>query len=80
VEFEKALNLPRIGIKDDFFALGGDSIRVMVLEQLCPKLKLSTKMIYEKRTVEQIAEAVRNSVIAAPETDIHGGSFPLNQA
>ncbi len=78
--FEKALNLPRIGIKDDFFALGGDSIRVMVLEQLCPKLKLSTKMIYEKRTVEQIAEAVRNSVSAAPETDIHGGSFPLNQA
>ncbi|MBR4223826.1 MAG: non-ribosomal peptide synthetase, partial [Oscillospiraceae bacterium] len=55
--FEKALDLPRIGIKDDFFSLGGDSIRVMILEQLCPDLALSTKMIYEKHTVEELAEA-----------------------
>ena len=78
--FEKALNLPRIGIRDDFFALGGDSIRVMVLEKLCPKLKLSTRMIYEKRTVEKIAEAVRNASAETEKTDIYRDSYPLNQA
>ncbi|MBQ7641912.1 MAG: amino acid adenylation domain-containing protein [Acholeplasmatales bacterium] len=79
--FEKALNIPRIGIKDDFFLLGGDSIRVMVLEQLCPELKLSTKMIYEKRTVEAIAEAVKNNKEELDlNVDIYKDSFPLNQA
>lgn len=79
--FEKALNIPRIGIKDDFFALGGDSIRVMVLEQLCPELHLSTRMIYEKRTVEAIAKAVKeNKQDFDLNVDIYKDSFPLNQA
>ena len=78
--FEKALNIPRIGIKDDFFLLGGDSIRVMVLEQLCPELKLSTKMIYEKRTVEAIAKAVKENKEELLNVDIYKDTFPLNQA
>lgn len=79
--FEKALNIPRIGIKDDFFALGGDSIRVMVLEQLCPELQLTTKMIYEKRTVEAIAKAVKEGKKELElNVDIYKDSFPLNQA
>ena len=79
--FEKALNIPRVGIKEDFFALGGDSIRVMVLEQLCPELKLSTKMIYEHRTVEAIAKAVKEvKEDAVDDINIFEGAFPLNQA
>ena len=79
--FEKALNISRVGIKDDFFTLGGDSIRVMVLEQLCPNLNLSTKLIYEKRTVELIAKDIRNNEENENlNIDIYNDSFPLNQA
>ena len=55
--FEKALSVDRVGIDDDFFELGGDSIRVMEVQTLCPKLALSSRMIYENRTPKKIANA-----------------------
>lgn len=53
--FEQALGVERIGIDDDFFALGGDSIRVMKLATLCRELDLSTKLVYAERTPRAIA-------------------------
>ena len=55
--FEKALSVDRVGIDDDFFELGGDSIRVMEVQTLCPKLALSSRMMYENRTPKKIANA-----------------------
>ena len=55
--FEKALSVDRVGIDDDFFELGGDSIRVMEVQTLCPKLALSSRKIYENRTPKKIANA-----------------------
>lgn len=55
--FEKALSAEHVGIDDDFFELGGDSIRVMELQTLCPELTLSSQMIYVNRTPKKIAEA-----------------------
>ena len=78
--FEKALNIPRVGAKDDFFTLGGDSIRVMVLQQLCPQYDLSTRLIYEARTVEGIAKRLRSAEKAAQEIDAYGQAFPLTQS
>ena len=59
--FEKALSVDRVGIDDDFFELGGDSIRVMEVQTLCPKLALSSRMIYANRTPKKIADACAHS-------------------
>ena len=54
--FEKTLSVDHVGIEDDFFELGGDSIRVMEVQSLCPELALSSQMIYENRTPKNIAD------------------------
>ena len=53
--FEAALGADQVGIDDDFFALGGDSIRVMKLATLCPDLDLTSKLIYAAKTPRAIA-------------------------
>ena len=58
--FEKALNIDHVGIDDDFFELGGDSISVMEVQTLCPELLLSSRIIYAYRTPKMIAEAFAN--------------------
>ena len=59
--FEKALNIDHVGIDDDFFELGGDSISVMEVQTLCPELSLSSRIIYAYRTPKMIAEAFANT-------------------
>ena len=59
--FEKALNIDHVGIDDDFFELGGDSIRVMEVQTLCPELTLSSRLIYVNRTPKKIAEACEHT-------------------
>lgn len=50
------LGLERIGRKDDFFAVGGDSLRCIRLIDLCRhELPLDSKLVHEFRTPEQIA-------------------------
>ena len=58
--FAELFGLERVGIDDDFFLLGGDSIRVMQLQQLCEELPLTTKIISAGRTPRKIAAAVEN--------------------
>ena len=74
--FEKALSIDRVGIDDDFFELGGDSIRVMEVQTLCPELTLSSQMIYVNRTPKKIAEACAHTeqVNYALQND-----YPLSQ-
>jgi amino acid adenylation domain-containing protein len=74
--FEKALSIDRVGIDDDFFELGGDSIRVMEVQTLCPDLALSSQMIYANRTPKKIAEACAKTeqVNFAKQKD-----YPLSQ-
>ena len=45
-----------VGIDDDFFSLGGDSLRAMEVLAICDISGLSVQMIYEGRTVRRIAE------------------------
>lgn len=59
--FERCLGYNKIGVKDDFFMMGGDSIRVMKLQTLCPELSLSARIIYNNRTPRKIAEALENT-------------------
>lgn len=75
--FARALGLERIGIDDDFFALGGDSIRVMSLLQSCPTLALSSKTIYRERTVRRIASHAAGQ---RHETLPRQEDYPLSQS
>ncbi len=52
--FEKVLNLEKVGILDNFFEMGGDSIQAMMLS--CELNDISVDYIYEGKTPEKIAE------------------------
>ena len=81
--YAKVLGLERAGMRDDFFHLGGDSIRVMALQEMCGSLGISTRMIYECRTPEKLAERIRNtdmSTSAAQPGEVPSEPVPLNQS
>lgn len=59
--FAMVLNEEKIGINDDFFRLGGDSIKVMAIQKACPSMYVTAKMIYKGRTPAQIAALVRSA-------------------
>ena len=57
---EKVLDLDAntVGIQDDFFEIGGDSLKSMMLMTSAGVDGLSAKMIFTHRTAQRIAEAV----------------------
>ena len=59
--FAKVFKMERAGIDDDFFLLGGDSIKVMSLQQMSKGLALTSKLIYKGRTPRKIAELCRHA-------------------
>ena len=72
--FAKVFNLDKVGIKDDFFNLGGDSIKVMKLQQLLKNFDISSKLIYKERTPEKIASYCLNP---SEEIFLHDTSSPV---
>jgi len=68
--FEKVLGMEKIGAEDDFYALGGDSLRsiALVMESGLPGLSIG--MVYQGRTPGKIArmyEEARAAEKASPE-------------
>jgi amino acid adenylation domain-containing protein len=61
------LKVDRVGIKDDFFELGGDSITgILIAQAACRQgIAMLPRHMMEHRTVEQLAETVR-AAQAAP--------------
>jgi acyl carrier protein len=60
--FASLLNLPRIGALDNFFDLGGDSLRaVQMLSLICARTGIQLDLIasFEASTVEQLAQRLR---------------------
>lgn len=53
--FEKILKCGKVGINDDFFMLGGDSVKVMQLQNECGISGLSTSAIFEGKTPQRIS-------------------------
>ncbi|AVT35238.1 non-ribosomal peptide synthetase [Plantactinospora sp. BB1] len=60
-----ALGVDRVGIDDDFFALGGDSIRSIQMRAVAAErdVAFSVQQLFEHRTVRRLAAAIA----AAPE-------------
>lgn len=74
--FEQVLSIHHVGIHDDFFTLGGDSIRVMQLQNRCLELPLSARLIYQYRTPQRIAAACTK---AEPFRKERQADYPLSK-
>lgn len=63
----QALGLPRVGIDDDFRALGGDSIKMMTMQQLCADSEveelhsISISIIYQGATPRKMVEMLKKA-------------------
>ncbi|MBQ9504722.1 MAG: hypothetical protein IJU93_06895 [Lachnospiraceae bacterium] len=68
--FEDVLGLMRgsVGRNDDFFSIGGDSIRVIEVMMKAGLNGLSARMIYREKTVRGIAEALAGQKTGDLET------------
>ena len=55
--FEKILKIEKVGVNDDFFSLGGDSIKVVMLQEELEDFNLSSAQIFSLRTPKAIAES-----------------------
>lgn len=76
--FARILTLTRAGLDDDFFLLGGDSIKVMSLTLACPRLNLSLDDVYEGRTPRKIAQLLESRTEDL-ETVADGVAVPLSR-
>ena len=82
--FEKTLLIEKIGRKDDFFDLGGNSLKVMeLLSGLDEDIEVTPSMIFKGRTVEGISElyeASKLNSMTREEKEAEGrkNRYPLN--
>ena len=68
--FQKALDLERVGIHDDFYKLGGDSLGSMMVVAESGIKELGINEIFRGRTPEKIAELVgQNTGIGSEESE-----------
>ncbi len=74
------LGVDRVGIDDDFFGIGGDSLRsIQVVARAARNLHLTTREIFEGRTVARLAElaSARSDRTPALVEDAGGGVGPM---
>jgi amino acid adenylation domain-containing protein/thioester reductase-like protein len=57
--YEKILGLQKVGINDDFFSFGGDSIKaILLVSRLRSSLDLTISEVFELRTPRQLAKSI----------------------
>ena len=73
--FADVLGVDRVGIDDDFFAVGGDSLRSIqvVARARALGLTVSTRDIFECRTAARLAEVAANRHDRQPDADPDAG-------
>jgi amino acid adenylation domain-containing protein/non-ribosomal peptide synthase protein (TIGR01720 family) len=75
----RTLGLDRVGIHDDFFALGGDSILCLhvVAGAREQGVVISVKALFQHPTVAELATVARSSTAAPAEQGVVTGALPL---
>ena len=71
--WESTLERQQVGVTDDFFGLGGDSLAAVVLLAEVNKLfdvDLPTEALYDAPTPKRLAEVLRSNLIAASSASI----------
>ena len=79
IAFEKLLNIGRVGVNDDFFALGGDSIKVVMLQEELEEFCLSSSDIFSLKTPAAIAASAENDERIAFEF-VERSAYPMTDA
>ncbi|MET0647786.1 MAG: amino acid adenylation domain-containing protein [Pyrinomonadaceae bacterium] len=75
----QVLGLPAVGINDNFFALGGDSILAIqvVARANRLRLRLTPKQVFDKQTIAELAAVAGAAPEARNEQGIVTGAAPL---
>ncbi len=73
------LKVPRVGIHDNYFALGGDSILVLQVVARAREagLALSPRLVFERPTVAELADAAGTADTSVGPADAGDGIWPL---
>ncbi|MBR3244113.1 MAG: hypothetical protein IKF90_15685 [Parasporobacterium sp.] len=56
--FEQILGIKRISVNDDFYELGGDSVRSIQVVELVEDPLFSVSLLYQHRTARKVASAI----------------------
>ncbi len=81
--FETVLEKSKVGVNDDFYYLGGDSLSTMLLVAELPKDYISTMEVFRERTPRNIAKVLERKHIdpsmdpAQKELSARRKSYPL---
>lgn len=80
--FETVLNVHGIGIDDDFFSLGGDSIKVMMLQKALGEkgIQVSSRTVFEAHTPRLLAAASIEESSLAEFRGTEAAAYPLTNA
>jgi amino acid adenylation domain-containing protein/non-ribosomal peptide synthase protein (TIGR01720 family) len=72
--WQELLGLPRVGINDDFFELGGDSLLVIRVVTKANKaaMGITTKQVFQHRTVAELAAVAGTIEILAEQGPVTG--------
>ena len=80
--FGEILGIADIGINDDFFSLGGDSIKVLMLQKTLRNrgVEISASSVFDGRTPENIAESIGETSALSAFKGTPADSYPLTKA
>ncbi|ACL76665.1 non-ribosomal peptide synthetase [Ruminiclostridium cellulolyticum] len=72
--WKKILSLDRIGINDNFFEIGGDSLKAMetIIHLKKQGMQLEIKDLFEGQTIRNLGKCIRNSVNRDKEVPVTG--------
>jgi amino acid adenylation domain-containing protein/non-ribosomal peptide synthase protein (TIGR01720 family) len=79
--WSETLGLERIGVNDDFFELGGDSLMVIKVVSKANKeeLGVTTKQLFQNRTIAELAAVAGTQVLLAEQGSVSGDT-PMTPA
>ncbi|HEU5379924.1 MAG TPA: amino acid adenylation domain-containing protein [Ktedonobacteraceae bacterium] len=77
--WSEVLGVERVGIHDNFFMLGGDSIQTIQISARAQQanLYLTPRQVFQWQTVAELAEAVNLAPVAVAEQGLSTGSVAL---
>jgi hypothetical protein len=72
--WRQVLALERVGIHDDIFELGGDSVHIFRIAARARQagLQVEPSQIFEHRTIAEVLKRLASVVVAPPGADEHG--------
>ncbi len=76
--FEKLLKCGQVGINDNFFSLGGDSLLAMTLQAECGISALTSEMIYDGKTPKEIGARLEQEEAKEVTERLTLTEYPLN--